>query len=527
MISQRPLRRSAGARQRRSTWSTRFAAFAVLLGAVLDLRQYAAGRSLWQDEAMLAYSVIHDGYRALFAQPLTFDQSAPAGFLVVQRAIVTHLGVSAYTLRVFPLLAGLGTLALSWFLARRLLTPAAAVAALLLVAASPQLIYYASEAKQYAVETCAVLAVVALAVRALDRPRSTRWLVAWAVVGAGAVWFADPVIFALVGTAAVLAARAIGHRQWRRLATVAASSLLWGVSFLLDYRIVLSAVPKASALQAFWAKTYPPQPLTAGGMVSWLGRELAGLSAVPLHWSVPPLVAALLAVGTWVLVRRHGWVGAVPVTVVAVATGAAATRHYPLAVRLALYLVPLFSLSVAAVVDLGTGRRGVRVLGAGLLAVIGFGAASSAVSTLGHPIELVDSRAVYREVADHWRPGDVLVVTGQSLSTYLYYRARFRLPPAVMLTGGPPAGCGSPAQEQLVAARRIWFGYAYHPSWEPPAAPALDVARLAALPGPGTRALLHRSFVGGAQVWLLPAARAAAGRCAPVATVPIPPATAG
>ena len=54
------------------------------LGIVFRVAQYAADRSLWHDEAALALNLIEKPWSGLFG-PLSLDQGAPIGFLLVEK----------------------------------------------------------------------------------------------------------------------------------------------------------------------------------------------------------------------------------------------------------------------------------------------------------------------------------------------------------------------------------------------------------------------------------------------------------
>ncbi|HEX5807263.1 MAG TPA: hypothetical protein VFY25_01250 [Anaerolineales bacterium] len=75
----------------------------LLLGAVLRLRQYLTGRSLWADEAMLALNIVSRGFGGMF-QPLDYDQGAPIGFLLVEKLFTSVFGRHELALRLFPVL---------------------------------------------------------------------------------------------------------------------------------------------------------------------------------------------------------------------------------------------------------------------------------------------------------------------------------------------------------------------------------------------------------------------------------------
>jgi hypothetical protein len=80
----------------------------ILVGVALRLVEYFHNRSIWWDEAMLALNVLHRTSGQLW-RPLDYDQGAPIGFLLLERAAVDTLGQSELALRLVPLAAGIAS----------------------------------------------------------------------------------------------------------------------------------------------------------------------------------------------------------------------------------------------------------------------------------------------------------------------------------------------------------------------------------------------------------------------------------
>ena len=182
------------------------------LGALLRLARFAAGLSLWLDEGALALNIVQRSFGALL-KPLDYDQAAPVGFLLMQKACSLLPGAPEYTLRLPALVAALASLPLFFGVARRCLPPRGAVAALALFAVLDPLVHYATEVKPYELDAALALAGTWAGLAVLQEhsgPRAARAAWALALVGVPGVWFSHPLIFVLAGVGLALA-----WRWWR------------------------------------------------------------------------------------------------------------------------------------------------------------------------------------------------------------------------------------------------------------------------------------------------------------------------
>ena len=114
-------------------FSARLEAFLIAIGIVLRVRQYLFNRSLWLDEALLTSNILDRSFAGLW-RPLEFNQHAPPGFLLIEKAFVEALGPAEVVLRLYPLFrAGIASLFLFDAVARRCLEPKGRRIALLLL----------------------------------------------------------------------------------------------------------------------------------------------------------------------------------------------------------------------------------------------------------------------------------------------------------------------------------------------------------------------------------------------------------
>ena len=417
---------------------------ALLVGALLRLLQYAANRALWLDEALLSLNVLRYAPGELLTRPLDYGQTAPAGFLLLQKTVTMALGTGEHALRGVPLLAGLA--ALLWFprVARRYVTRPALPLAVALFALAPFAVYYASEAKQYALDVLAALAVLACAAAVLHRA-TPRALAVLGAAGVVAVWLSQPAVFMLAGTGTVLGIDALRRGERRRVGGLLAVGAAWAASFAGAYALSRNALEDPEYMRAFWHAGFPDGPL-------WLPRTLLrpfreplgvfGEDPTPLSALQTGAGALAFAAGAWWMARGRGTRLALLLAPAGMALAASVLRLYPFgadytsAGRVLLFLLP----SLVLVVAEGTVRTG-RMLGggAGRAAAVVLGLALLAPSLMYAGVQVPHVRAEVKPLlqyaAEERRAGDVLYVHYAGRAPFLYYAPRYGFTPRNAMVG--------------------------------------------------------------------------------------------
>lgn len=116
---------------------------------VLRLKTYLLANALWHDEYALVGSILTRGIFSLL-QPLEYEQKAPAIFMILNKSVYYCLGMNVLSLKVVPMLSGLFSVILFYFLSKEILkNKINIVVANLLFAINWQLIYWAQKFKPY------------------------------------------------------------------------------------------------------------------------------------------------------------------------------------------------------------------------------------------------------------------------------------------------------------------------------------------------------------------------------------------
>lgn len=427
-------------RHRRVIWPRLLSSLLVLVGLYLRVRQWAGGRSLWLDEALLAPNLTSRSHLQLLTQPLLHAQAAPQVWLQLTRLSVELFGTGERSLRLVSLLAGCAALVLVRPLGERLLEPRLVPVAVGLCALHPGLVYWSDELKPYGSDVLVVLVVVLVALR--DRPLRL------GLVGAVAVWCAFPAVFVLAGASVLLVLR---RRTLADRARAVAGLAPWLVSLAVAYVVVLAPVRSLRVFADYWGYAYPR---STGDLPAWLVRQTLDLVREPLRLAVPVLALALLAVGLGRLLRRAPHRTCVALAGVPFAVLAGALSAYPLTGRLDLWTVPLAALLLAAAVP---ARRGaVAAVTALALAVVAGPAVAQAVPLAVRTQHVEELRPVLEQVARERQPGDVVLVDIAARAAFDVYGPPLglRADGVVLFSPEPAGGCA----DDVVALRTGGFG---------------------------------------------------------------------
>ncbi|MBM4285566.1 MAG: hypothetical protein FJ128_10000 [Deltaproteobacteria bacterium] len=317
-------------------------ALGMIAAAAVGFRLFdLAARNLWTDEAWVALAAL----QPTAAQVLAQGQSTPPLYLLTLWLLAQALGGGEAVLRSLSFAFGVGAVFLAWPLARALATPAAAWLTLTAMAASPVMVYFSKELKQYSGDAFFAALVFVLTERLLDRAAPGRWP-ALAAAGVLALGFSHPAVFILP---VVLGAIWILRPALRR--RTAALAACWGVVFLAAYLLYFRQQANPELI-SYWVQDFPDfsGPLA---LLLWLKAALARYLTFFLGewghvWGGPAVIIGLAA--AWR--RGRGRLTAYLLGPLALALAAAALHRYPFMAhfggnRLMLFSAPLLYLTVA------------------------------------------------------------------------------------------------------------------------------------------------------------------------------------
>lgn len=410
----------------------------VALGIALRLLRFGLNPPLWFDEASLALNFAERDYRGLLCE-LSNYQVAPGLFLWIEKAVYQWTGWSEISLRLIPLLAGIGGVLVFWRLARFCLPPWASVLATGLVAVSQAPIELASTVKPYSIDLFLAALLQLLALHALQEPK--RWwsfailtlLVPFAVVSS------YPIVF-VAGAISLVLARPV-MREGNSLTRIlfAAFNLLLITVFIGHLQLVgrekFPGNPPdlAGFMAEFWHWGFPK-----GGFLRSLGWGLkvhvGALLSYPVEFNGGGLIGFILAgTGTLVLFRqgRRTLVG-LCLLPMALHLLAACLHRYPYGQhqRLEQHLVPgiciLIGAGLAALNErlaAVVGRRKLLFMGnAASLLLVGVGVAVAEWRRPQHDEFSLAARTIVQHLHDRMLPQDRVLICGPSRNCHVCLR---------------------------------------------------------------------------------------------------------
>jgi hypothetical protein len=395
--------------------------FALLAGVIARIVSFVQAPALDMDESMFALDVLTRGFIELTG-PLDMLQTAPWLFLWLEKVAVLVGGVSEYSLRAIPLVAGIAIPILVWLIGRRVFSDAETAVAVSLTSFGPILLRYSNVAKQYSCDAAVTLLILWLTLRWIDRASSRSRAATLAVVALLAPWLSYVAAFAVAGMICALWFSREGRARRGRLLPL---TVAWLVN--VAAALLLQRDPSTSALmKEVWLGGFitPDMPglrnlkarvgelLTRAILFSVPG-QYGGLPAVMLR--VTALVAILA--GSVSLLRRRPVIGVAVIAPIAAGAGASLLGQYPVGVRIWVFAMPLmivlFVRGAGLLVDAARlpARDGL-IAGVGLLVVTP--AMSATYATLHSP-EITHVREIIVGMKANRRPEEPVYIYPRSL----------------------------------------------------------------------------------------------------------------
>jgi len=402
----------------------------------IDIYQWGGALPLWVDEEMIALN-FRDRSMGDLGGTLWLGQSAPFGWLVLERTALTVLGSGELSLRAVPLLFGIVTIGVAAWVGRRWMGHISAVMFVLLCWISPYVSHYRFEVKHYTADVFFGLLLPTLAVWAIEADHSADrarrvWL--WWIAALTGIWVSNGALFVTPVCAILLLVAAWRRDGARAAAWFSLGGLMWVASFGLNYVISLRHTRNSTYLYSMWNMDMLPPSLGLSGTIQWFLERLEPLALNPGGTTL------------WVLFWTSaicGWVFSVKRPLGLVLAGVSLSAFtlaavVPLHERFSIWIVPALYAGVVLLVDravsLGSdavARRRWTLLALAALVLFvqwqlcadilrrGRGDLNQRLASTDKG--RLDDRAGVRWLMSQWKPGDVVMTTHLALAAVWWY----------------------------------------------------------------------------------------------------------
>ena len=414
-----------------------------VFGASVRIIGFLQDTSLIGDEAMLALSIGRRSFTQLM-EPLDYGQLAPVPFLWADR-LVTHLGgVSAYTLRILSLLAGIAFLWVIYRLADRVLGRIEAIVGLALAATAYPLMRYSVEVKPYILDSLVAGLLLWITTQVLTDLDDRRWWARLAIGGSVGVLLSTPALLVCAGAGAAIGLAAVRNRRPQLLSLIALLGVLWGVIFGSAYVAWYASNATAPYMMEFWAGTFlrPDAP----NFLSRLGLGLRELFCTLTCWrglfDLSPMLFLLTVIGLRTVARRRGPEYAVLLAgPILAAFGASMLGRYPIATRLVLFSAPNITVLIAAGAVAVAGlieRHWPRVRARWILQLLLYPSLVLAVTlAVARPADWGFRGVEVRQLAELFRDrahGEPVYIFSRSVPAWVFHTTNWNAPDTARLT---------------------------------------------------------------------------------------------
>jgi len=321
--------------------------FPILIGWGFLVRviPFLHNRNLWYDEANLATGIITLPFSQL-ANGLPYDQTAPLFFLYLEKLAMSLFGTSEMALRLIPLLAGLISILVFAKIARRLFDYPFAVIALAFFVFNSNLVYYASEVKQYSLDVLAAVTMSYLAIELLEDLKNKKRWIYLSLLGSVSIWCSQPVVFVLAGVWLALSVRILHKKE--TLKNLFLPTLCWTTSFGIFFYFQILPTLQNTGLVSYHTEYFMPLKFWESESWRWYFNTLLNVLRNPGGFFYKWLALPFTLVGGYTLWKKispaHWFLFVTPMLIAFLASGLELYSTIP---RLLLFVGPAIMILVS------------------------------------------------------------------------------------------------------------------------------------------------------------------------------------
>ncbi len=398
----------------------------LLIGAGIILRsaQYFSNKSLWQDELLLIFNITNKHFNDFF-HTLDYNQYAPTGFLIIEKLLISALGINEFIFRLFPFICSIISLFLFYKLCKKCVSDIALLIATGLFSILVSLIYYSAETKQYSSDVLFSLMLVLIIFKLSNGGLTLVKTVFYGLCGAVIIWFSHTAILILAGEGIYLLASAILKKDFRRTLFILVFCLLWGMSFLVFYFNAFEITDATKGLVNYWKKFYLPlSPFSISGILIYkkIFNELSRF----LTFDIFPWICFLTGLVVCFKDKKENfYILSTPIITTLIVSG---LQKYPIYERFILFLIPLIILFVsigATWIIKKAPLNIVPIFGFIIICLLFYKPIHFTTRNFTNPLSQEETRPVLSYIKEHLKNGDVLYISDPIQYAFKYYAQNY------------------------------------------------------------------------------------------------------
>ena len=263
-------------------------------GVITSVLMNFVGRSLWFDEAALAYSLSTRDLFELAKTGLDYVQAAPVGWLYLEKIFTLIFGNSAFVLRLPSILFYVGMLVIIYLFSSDILDMDLPLLPVAFTASLPVILQYSNMFKPYMADCffTVLLLYVYYGKREDEVDSGSRALLMGVFFGA-VIWFSNPACFVIGGILAAAGLFSLFEREWKRFSCAVLTALPVAASFALYYFCWLVKID--GGMYGFWAAwKFPIFPKNMDDITQFY---LMGATLMQPFYRLKWIIAAIVAAG--------------------------------------------------------------------------------------------------------------------------------------------------------------------------------------------------------------------------------------
>ena len=328
-----------------------------LLGVFVSIKMNIVGRSLWYDEAALAYSFVTRSFFELTSTGLDLVQSAPVGWLYVLKIFCIIFGYTDSVMRIPSIIAYIGVLVLLGYISKKILKMYYYLAPVAFAASLPLLLQYSNMFKPYITDAFFALLIICLFYWHREKKLNVYVMgVLWGVI----LWFSSTACFVEGGLIIASFIICLMSKDKEIIKKRTISLVKIGVIILIFFGIyyVYWLRKVDDGMHGFWADWSFIFIPTSMQDVSDMKRMISALFEPFYYYKMVVLILCVLALVIAIIKRSEYILGVY--TIALITAFASAIGMYPVNKRLWLFMYPLVILASFYVLDFIVDRTDIK-----------------------------------------------------------------------------------------------------------------------------------------------------------------------